>query len=248
MRKKIISALATRFEGVDAKILGRIADNLMAAKTLETDEDINSAVEEVTFADILKSYGDARATDASKAAVSNYEKRHGLKNGKPVVQTDDDDDGDGGDDDDDALGGDTKKVRKTNHSKTRQNDGIAEMLAALKEELKGELQKANDSIAELRAGKVKEDRRKKLNDRIKDLKESQRKAYTRLPLESYSDEDFDKLLDEIDGEVAEIVKENRAADASSFSPIFGSAGAAGDLGAKDKPSDAEIDAIVNKLI
>ena len=245
MRKKIISALATRFEGVDAKILGRIADNLMAAKTLETDEDINSAVEEVTFADILKSYGDARATDASKAAVSNYEKRHGLKNGKSVVQTDDDDDDD---DDDDALGGDTKKVRKTNHSKTRQNDGIAEMLAALKEELKGELQKANDSIAELRAGKVKEDRRKKLNDRIKDLKESQRKAYTRLPLESYSDEDFDKLLDEIDGEVAEIVKENRAADASSFSPIFGSAGAAGDLGAKDKPSDAEIDAIVNKLI
>lgn len=245
MRKKIISALATRFEGVDAKILGRIADNLMAAKTLETDEDINSAVEEVTFADILKSYGDARATDASKAAVSNYEKRHGLKNGKPVVQTDDDDDDD---DDDDTLGGDTKKVRKTNHSKTKQNDGIAEMLAALKEELKGELQKANDSIAELRAGKVNEDRRKKLNDRIKALKESQRKAYTRLPLESYSDEDFDKLLDEIDGEVAEIVKENRAADASSFSPIFGSAGAAGDLGAKDKPSDAEIDAIVNKLI
>lgn len=242
MRKKIISALATRFEGVDAKILGRIADNLMAANTLETDEDINSAVEEVTFADILKSYGDARASDASKAAVSNYEKRHGLKNGKPVVQTDNDDDDD---DDDDALGGDTKKVRKTNHSKTRQNDGIAEMLAALKEELKGELQKANDSIAELRAGKVKEDRRKKLNDRIKDLKESQRKAYTRLPLESYSDEDFDKLLDEIDGEVAEIVKENRAADASSFSPIFGSTG---DPDATDKPSDAEIDAIVNKLI
>lgn len=244
MRKKIISALATRFEGVDAKILGRIADNLMAAKTLETDEDINSAVEEVTFADILKSYGDARATDASKTAVSNYEKRHGLKNGKPVEHTDDDDD----DDDDDDNDDDVTKVRKTNHSKTKQNDGIAEMLAALKEELKGELQKANDSIAELRAGKVKEDRRKKLNDRIKDLKESQRKAYTRLPLESYSDEDFDKLLDEIDGEVAEIVKENRAADASSFSPIFGSAGAAGDLGAKDKPSDAEIDAIVNKLI
>lgn len=241
MRKKIISALATRFEGVDAKILGRIADNLMAAKTLETDEDINSAVEEVTFADILKSYGDARATDASKTAVSNYEKRHGLKNGKPVVQTDDDDD----DDDDDNNDDDVTKVRKTNHSKTRQNDGIAEMLAALKEELKGELQKANDSIAELRAGKVKEDRRKKLNDRIKDLKESQRKAYTRLPLESYSDEDFDKLLDEIDGEVAEIVKENRAADASSFSPIFGSAG---DPDATDKPSDAEIDAIVNKLI
>lgn len=244
MRKKIISALATRFEGVDAKILGRIADNLMAAKTLETDEDINSAVEEVTFADILKSYGDARATDASKTAVSNYEKRHGLKNGKPVEHTDDDD----GDDDDDDNDDDVTKVRKTNHSKTKQNDGIAEMLAALKEELKGELQKANDSIAELRAGKVNEDRRKKLNDRIKDLKESQRKAYTRLPLESYSDEDFDKLLDEIDGEVAEIVKENKAADASSFSPIFGSAGAAGDLGAKDKPSDAEIDAIVNKLI
>ncbi len=243
MRKKIISALATRFEGVDAKILGRIADSLIAAKTLETDEDINSAVEEVTFADILKSYGDARATDASKTAVSNYEKKHGLKDGKRVEQTDDDDD----DVDDDDDHGDTTKSRKTNR-KTRQDDSIAEMLAALKEELKGELQKANDSIAELRAGKVKEDRRKKLNDRIKDLKESQRKAYTRLPLESYSDEDFDTLLDEIEGEVADIVKENKAADASSFSPIFGIPGSGDKDGADGKPSDAEIDAIVNKLI
>lgn len=243
MRKKIISALATRFEGVDAKILGRIADSLIAAKTLETDEDINSAVEEVTFADILKSYGDARATDASKTAVSNYEKKHGLKDGKRVEQTDDDDD----DVDDDDDHDDTTKSRKTNR-KTRQDDSIAEMLAALKEELKGELQKANDSIAELRAGKVKEDRRKKLNDRIKDLKESQRKAYTRLPLESYSDEDFDTLLDEIEGEVADIVKENKAADASSFSPIFGIPGSGDKDGADGKPSDAEIDAIVNKLI
>ncbi len=242
MRKKIISALATRFEGVDAKILGRIADNLMTAKTLETDEEINSAVEEVTFADILKSYGDARATDATKTAVQNYEKRHGLKNGKPVVQIEDDDENGEGDDDDEPAAT-ARKTAKANH-KTRQEDGgIAEMFAALKEEL----QKANDSIARLQAGKVKEDRKKKLDDRIKDLKESQKKAYTRLPLESYSDEDFDTLLEEIEGEVKEIVKENKASDATAFTPLFGRSGTEGDPGNAGEWSDDDIEAIVNKL-
>lgn len=33
---------------------------------------------------MLNSYGDFRAGDASKTAVTNYEKRHNLKDGKPI--------------------------------------------------------------------------------------------------------------------------------------------------------------------
>lgn len=36
---------------------------------------------------MLNSYGDFRAGDASKTAVTNYEKRHNLKDGKPIETT-----------------------------------------------------------------------------------------------------------------------------------------------------------------
>ena len=37
--------------------------------------------------DVLNSYGDFRAGDASKTAVTNYEKKHNLKDGKPAEIT-----------------------------------------------------------------------------------------------------------------------------------------------------------------
>lgn len=82
MKKKIIEALATKFEGVSEKILSRIAEKL--AKTITTDEDVESAVEAVTFQQVLESYGDSRATEASATAVTNYERKHNLKNGQKV--------------------------------------------------------------------------------------------------------------------------------------------------------------------
>ena len=36
---------------------------------------------------MLNSYGDFRAGDASKTAVTNYEKKHNLKDGKPIETT-----------------------------------------------------------------------------------------------------------------------------------------------------------------
>ena len=50
-----------------------------------TDETkVNSIVEGISFSDVLNSYGDFRAGDASKTAVSNYEKKHNLKDGKSI--------------------------------------------------------------------------------------------------------------------------------------------------------------------
>lgn len=82
MKNKILELLKPKFEGVSETILGRIADKL--SKTAKTDEDVNTLIEGVTFQQILESYGDSRATEAQQSAVANYEKKHGLKDGKSV--------------------------------------------------------------------------------------------------------------------------------------------------------------------
>ena len=84
MKEKLLALLKTKFPGVDNAILERIA-----AKRVEnvTDEaQLPAIVEGIGFQDVLQSYGDYRAGDASQTAVRNYEKRHNLKDGKPVAQ------------------------------------------------------------------------------------------------------------------------------------------------------------------
>ena len=83
--EQILAGLQTKFTGVDAAILTRIATKKAEGVTDETK--VNSIVEGINFSDVLNSYGDFRAGDASKTAVTNYEKKHNLKDGKPVETT-----------------------------------------------------------------------------------------------------------------------------------------------------------------
>ena len=80
--EQILAGLQQKFTGVDTAILTRIATKKVEGVTDETK--VNSIVEGISFSDVLNSYGDFRAGDASKTAVINYEKRHGLKEGKPI--------------------------------------------------------------------------------------------------------------------------------------------------------------------
>lgn len=82
MKQKIFDALKTKFAGVKDEILDRIAAK--AAKTVTTDEELATYIEGVTIQTIIDAYGDSRATDAQKTAVANYEKKHNIKDGKPV--------------------------------------------------------------------------------------------------------------------------------------------------------------------
>lgn len=82
MKTKALEALKTKFEGVSDAILGRVADKI--AKTATNEEEVTTAVEGVTFQQLLESYGDSRANEAQQSAVTNYEKKHGLKDGKKV--------------------------------------------------------------------------------------------------------------------------------------------------------------------
>lgn len=82
MKQKLFEALKTKFVGVDAQILDRIAAKRAEGQTDENQ--IPTIVEGVSFQDVLTSYGDFRAGDASKSAVTNYEKKYNLKEGKTI--------------------------------------------------------------------------------------------------------------------------------------------------------------------
>lgn len=232
MKKNLIAALATKFEGVDAKILSRIADKIMSDKTIESEEDVNSAVEEVTFADVLKHYGDSRATEATRKAVSNYEKKHGIKDGKPI-ELKEQEDGDDGDDPD--------STKKKSQQSNQDNE-----LAMLLKQMSAKMDAQTEEIKQLKLGRVAESREKVLDGVIKDLKESQKKPYKRYTLDSMTDEEFDEFIEEITGEVAEVVKENKASEAAGFNPLFGGQRHSNESN-DTKATDAEVDAIVGKL-
>lgn len=80
--EQILAGLQTKFPGVDTATLTRIATKKAEGVTDETK--VTSIVEGVSFQDVMQNYGDFRAGQAQTSAVSNYEKKHGLKDGKPI--------------------------------------------------------------------------------------------------------------------------------------------------------------------
>lgn len=80
--EQILAGLQQKFAGVDTATLTRIATKKAEGVTDETQ--VNSIVEGISFQDVLTSYGDFRAGDARITAVANYEKKHNLKDGKPI--------------------------------------------------------------------------------------------------------------------------------------------------------------------
>ena len=80
--EQILAGLQQKFAGVDTATLTRIAAKKAEGVTDETQ--VNSIVEGISFQDVLTSYGDFRAGDARITAVANYEKKHNLKDGKPI--------------------------------------------------------------------------------------------------------------------------------------------------------------------
>ena len=83
--EQILEALKTKFQGVEDATLQRIASKKSEGVTDESK--VNSIVEGISFQDVLNSYGDYRADGAQKTAISNYEKKHNIKDGKPVEET-----------------------------------------------------------------------------------------------------------------------------------------------------------------
>ena len=82
--EQILAAMQTKFQGADAATLTRIAT---AKATGITDENqVKTIVDGVSWSDVMTSYADFRATEATKTAVTNYEKKYGIKEGKAIEE------------------------------------------------------------------------------------------------------------------------------------------------------------------
>lgn len=193
MRKEILDALTAKFPGVPAAILGRIADKL--AKTANTEEEVKAAVEAVTIQSLIESYGDSRATEAANTArdnaVKDYEKRHGLKDGKPAG---------------------TAEVPPTEQKGAKGGTKPEDDAPAWAKTLIGR-------IDALETRQVAESRHKRLSDLTARLPESLRKAYGRTPVDGCSDDEFETLLAEVKGEVDAIAKESAAKGSVTGRPL-----------------------------
>ena len=80
--EQILAGLQQKFAGVDTATLTRIATKKAEGVTDETK--VNSIVEGISFQDVMQNYGDFRAGQAQTSSIANYEKKHGLKDGKPI--------------------------------------------------------------------------------------------------------------------------------------------------------------------
>lgn len=210
MRKEILDALKAKFTGVSESILGRIADKL--AKTASTQEQVTTAVEGVTFQQVLESYGDSRATEAQQTAVSNYEKKHGLREGQKV---------EGG-------------APKTEPEKNTPPAGGGDLASQITEAVKAAVKPLQDEIAALKTGKVTETRKQKLDAIISKLPEDLRKPYARTPVNDMSDEEFEALTGEIQTEVEGLVTATTVRGA-----VFGRPAGGAQAGPKGKEATEE---------
>ena len=101
-------------------------------------------------------------------------------------------------------------------------------------------------LSSIKTGRIKETRQARLSEVLKPLSELQRKAYQRMSVDSYSDEEFDALIDEIKGEVVDIDKENKARG-NAFSAPMGGSGPRGQGIEGEKASDAELEELVSSF-
>lgn len=190
-------------------ILGRIADKL--AKTATTPEQVTTAVEGVTpeLIEVIESYGDSRATEASTTAVTNYEAKYGLREGKPTTPPAPT-----------GEGNDNAPKGQADESVPAWATSLVERVTALQNEL-------NRRDAE----RTTTGRRQALEAIYGHLPEPLRKGYERIPLDTLSDDDFTKLTADVTAEVGEIGQAFAAKGAvfSTPSAHHGGAGAQKEL-------------------
>ena len=197
-RQLIFDALKARFEGVSDNILGRVADKL--AMQAATEEAAKAAAEAVTMQQLFESYGDSRATEASKTAVKKYENKYNLKDG---VSINSNNGGNAAGHDDGGTG-------------ANQQQGADSQIPAWAQALIDNSKKLADELAKIKRSKVTETRQTRLAEITSKLPESLRKAYARTPVDNLSDEEFSTLVTDITNEVS-----GMQADMNAKGAIFG---------------------------
>ena len=204
MFELILKALKTKFPGVDAKILERIAKK--KAETTTKEEEVKTVVDGVTFQSILESEGDRRADEAQKTAVTNYEKKYKLKDGKPT---------------------DEPAPKTTPNQPTGGED--SEVMKMLKE-IKADNEQLRNELNGFKSEKLGNQRKQQFEALFEEasdkLKERYMRNYDRLSFKD--DEDFNGWLDTQKPFIDEDIKTEKAAGATNTPPLGGTRRKAGE--------------------
>ena len=152
MKEKILALLKTKFPGVDEATLIRIAEKKATGVTDESQ--VQTIADGVSFQDVLNSYGDFRANGAVSSAVTNYEKKHNLKDGKPIETT----------------------TTTTQHQTTEQQPDMAKIIA---DAVSAAVEPLSDELAQFKAEKSQATRQEQILAKAKEygVPESQAKRY-----------------------------------------------------------------------
>lgn len=185
MKQQILTALKAKFVGVSDAILDRVATKL--AQTVTTAEQVQTAVDGVTFQQVLESYGDSRATQATQTAVHNYETKYGLKDGVKVTPPEQ-----------------QPPVVPPVTPPVTPPAGGAEAVPAWAQALIESNNSLKNELAQMKTDRTTETRKQQISTLIEKLPENLRKAYSRTPVDGLTDEQFTTLVGEITTEVGDI--------------------------------------------
>lgn len=185
MKQQILTALKAKFVGVSDAILDRVATKL--AQTVTTAEQVQTAVDGVTFQQVLESYGDSRATQATQTAVHNYETKYGLKDGVKVTPPET-----------------QPHVVPPVTPPVTPPDGGAETVPAWAQAIIDSNNSLKNELAQMKIARTTETRKQQISTLIEKLPENLRKAYSRTPVDGLTDEQFTALVGEITTEVGDI--------------------------------------------
>lgn len=185
MKQQILTALKAKFVGVSDAILDRVATKL--AQTVTTAEQVQTAVDGVTFQQVLESYGDSRATQATQTAVHNYETKYGLKDGVKVTPPET-----------------QPPVVPPVTPPVTPPAGGAEAVPAWAQALIESNNSLKNELAQMKTARTTETRKQQISTLIEKLPENLRKAYSRTPVDGLTDEQFTALVGEITTEVGDI--------------------------------------------
>ena len=219
MKKKILEALKTKFTGVKDEVLERIADKL--AKTVTDEAGVQTAVDGVTFQQVLDSYGDARANQAQATAVKNYESKYNLKDGKPATEPAG---GTGG-----GMPTDTPTNGTEPAAGAANTANLSPEMKLMMDQFKVIQQNQKTLTEELTALKTERttnNRKNRFNELFKDAPEKIRTRYEKdfARLSFKDDEDFNSWIDDIKPDIEALKNEHQAAGAAGHAPRGGGKG------------------------
>ncbi|MDR2765126.1 MAG: hypothetical protein LBB90_08865 [Tannerella sp.] len=230
MKQQILEALKTKFEGVDEKILNRIAERL--AKTVTTEEGVQPAVDGVTYQQIIDSEADRRATEATQTAVTNYEKKHGLKDGQKTEKVE--------------TGDETTKKepdKKDAEPAKKGTEGGSDDTPAWAKALIESNKSLAEKLAGLERDKLTGTRKQKLDTVIAKLPENLRKPYGRINISDMTEDEFSTFLTETGTEVDGI-----AGDLESKGSVLQTPKPGGNFTKGKQPSKEDVDSVVNSML